>query len=183
MPSMLDQWITLTLSRDTATREAHVMRPTAHTASPDVQYGNTYTTTFPFQIFLIQSRSESEGENTADRTRRLTQWRPFAVMAWRWRPGALPLSGLDAGSESEVRRVPVLIRYFIRLQFAQLYHWGSHGGSPSLFCLGEIQPLLFGLFCSSFFHRKLLFTSYLFANIINNILFNYLALRLHCIPF
>jgi hypothetical protein len=73
----LVQWITITLSRDTATREAHMTRPTAHTASPGVQYGNTCTTTFSFQIFLIQnpkSRSESEPQReiTADRTRRLT---------------------------------------------------------------------------------------------------------------
>ena len=39
----------------TATREAHVTRPTAYTASPNVQYANTYTTTFPFKIFLIHN--------------------------------------------------------------------------------------------------------------------------------
>jgi hypothetical protein len=55
----------------TATREAHVTRRCGAPSTPqslaslEVQYGNTYiyTTTFPFQLFLIQfTRSESKGK-------------------------------------------------------------------------------------------------------------------------
>jgi len=89
-----------------------------------------------------------------ERTRQIEQaaWRSDTLMAdavkvWRWRPGALPLSGLDAGSEPEVFAVPVLIRYFIRLQFAPPYHC-----SPSFFEKKDFRSIQ--TFCLWFSEKK-----------------------------
>jgi hypothetical protein len=87
------------------------MQLTSHAAkleSLDVQYGNTYTytMTFPFHPFLIQSTIEVKGREQRKWKMEHTAWCHNTMMAWWWDPTTLR-SALDA--RSNIAKIQLLL--------------------------------------------------------------------------